>query len=79
MHVLRHETASHFESMSASTDHHEAWLDRETERIMKMSIEEMAAEEGKTVEQLLEEGRQFGEQVMERLRRRFPEFGKAKR
>lgn len=54
--------------MSASTDQHEAYLDRECERIMKMSIEEMAAEEGKTVEQLLEEGRQTKERVIANLK-----------
>lgn len=65
--------------MSASTDPREAYLDRESERIMKMSIEEMAAEEGKTVEQLLEEGRQMKERVLARIRREYPDFGKGKR
>jgi len=62
--------------MSASTDQHEAQLDRECERIMKMTVEEMAAEEGKTVEQILEEGRQCKEHVLKFLRTRFPDFGK---
>lgn len=53
--------------MSASTDPWEAKMDRETERIMRMSIEEIAAEEGKTVEQVLEEGRQCGERIRNRL------------
>lgn len=56
--------------MSASTDQLEAWKDRECERIMKMSIEEIAAEEGKTVEQLLEEGRQCKERILAYLRAR---------
>lgn len=54
--------------MSASTDPWEAQTDREMERIMKMSIEEIAAEEGKTVEQVLEEGRQIGERIKAMLR-----------
>jgi hypothetical protein len=54
--------------MSASTDQREAQFDRECERIMKMSIEEMAAEEGKTVEQLLEEGRQVKERIIANLK-----------
>lgn len=56
--------------MSASTDQREAKIDRECERIMKMTVEEMAAEEGKTVEQFLEEGRQFKERVLKMLRAR---------
>jgi hypothetical protein len=56
--------------MSGTTDQLEAWKDRECERIMKMSIEEIAAEEGKTVEQLLEEGRQCKERVFAYLRAR---------
>lgn len=56
--------------MSASTNQHEAYLDRELERIMKMSIEEIAAEEGKTVEQVLEEGRRCKERVLVYLRAR---------
>lgn len=55
--------------MSASTDQLEAWKDHECERIMKMSIEEIAAEEGKTVEQVLEEGRQIKERILARLRK----------
>lgn len=55
--------------MSASTDPHEAKMDREFERIMKMSIEEIAASEGKTVEQVLEEGRQLKERVLASLRK----------
>lgn len=43
-------------------------MDREMERIMKMSIEEIAAEEGKTVEQVLEEGRQMKERILAMLR-----------
>lgn len=62
--------------MSAFTDQYEAALDRECERIMKMSVEEMAAEEGKTVEEVLEEGRQCKERVMAFIRRHFPDFGK---
>jgi len=54
--------------MTASTDQREAQLDRECERIMKMSIEEMAAEEGKTVDQLLEEGRQVKERIIANLK-----------
>ena len=56
--------------MSASTDPWEAQMDRECERIMKMSIEEIAAEEGKTVEQVLEEGRQCKDRVLAYLRSR---------
>jgi len=56
--------------MSGTTDQLEAWKDRECERIMKMSIEEIAAEEGKTVEQVLEEGRQCKERVLAYLRSR---------
>lgn len=56
--------------MTASTDPWEAQMDRECERIMKMSIEEIAAEEGKTVEQVLEEGRQIGERIKAMLRAR---------
>lgn len=54
--------------MSASTDPREAWRDRECERIMKMSIEQLAAEEGKTLEQVLEEGRQMKERVLAKMR-----------
>jgi len=54
--------------MTASTDQREAQLDRECERIMKMSVEEMAAEEGKTVEQLLEEGRLVKERIIANLK-----------
>lgn len=56
--------------MSGTTDQLEAWKDRECERVMKMSIEEIAAEEGKTVEQVLEEGRQCKERVFDYLRTR---------
>lgn len=56
--------------MSGTTDQLEAWKDRECERIMKMSIEEIAAEEGKTVEQVLEEGRRIKEDIFARLRAR---------
>lgn len=35
---------------------------------MKLSIEQLAAEEGKTVEQVLEEGRQMKERVLTRMR-----------
>lgn len=56
--------------MSGTTDQLEAWKDRECERIMKMSVEEIAAEEGKTVEQVLEEGRQCKERVFAYLRER---------
>ncbi len=45
-------------------------MDREFERISKMSIEDIAAEEGKTVEQVLEEGRQIGERIKAMLRAR---------
>lgn len=55
--------------MSASTDPREAWRGRECERIMKMSIEQLAAEEGKTLEQVLEEGRQMKERVLARMRK----------
>lgn len=65
--------------MSASTNQHEAWLDRETERIMKATPEELAAEEGLTVEQWLEEGRKVKERVLARLAQRFPEFVKKAR
>ena len=62
--------------MTASTDLWEAQMDREWERIMKMSVEEMAAEEGKTVAEILEEGRQTKERVLQHIRSRFPNFGK---
>lgn len=65
--------------MSASTDPREAWRDRECERIMKMSVEEMAEEEGITVEELLEQGRQMKERMLKRLARRFPAFAKKNR
>ncbi len=58
--------------MSASTDP----IDAQMDRIMEMSVEELAASEGLTVEQLLEEGRKTKERIMERLRRRFPDFGR---
>ncbi len=54
--------------MSGSTDPWEASLDRECERIMKTPIEQLAAEEGKTVAQFLEEGRQTKERVIAMLR-----------
>lgn len=54
--------------MSAYTNHTDAQLDR----IMEMTIEDIAAADGKTVEQVLEEGRQFGERVMDEMARRFP-------
>ncbi len=50
--------------------------DAQCDRIMEMSVEELAASEGLTVEQLLEEGRQLKERILERLRRQFPDFGK---
>lgn len=56
--------------MSASTDQREAHIDREMERIMKMSIEEIATDEGKAVEQVLEEGHQIGERIKAMLRAR---------
>ena len=56
--------------MSGSIDQWEARMDRELERVMKMSIEEIAAEEGKTVEQVLEEGRQIKERILASLRAR---------
>jgi hypothetical protein len=65
--------------MSASTDLRQAQLERECERIMRMSIEEMAAEEGKTVAQLLEEGRRIGEEMLKRIRSRYPDFRKPER
>jgi len=40
------------------------------ERIMKMSIEEIATDEGKAVEQVLEEGHQIGERIKAMLRAR---------
>jgi hypothetical protein len=43
---------------------------------MKMSIEELAAEDGQTVEEAIEEGRQCKERVMAVIRRKFPDFGK---
>jgi hypothetical protein len=58
--------------MSASTDPIDAQLDR----IMEMSIEELAASEGLMVEELLEEGRKVKEQMIERLRLRFPDFAR---
>lgn len=54
--------------MSGTTDQHEAYLDRECERILKMSIEDIAAEEGKTVEQVLEEGRQLKFRILRLIR-----------
>lgn len=54
--------------MSGTTDHLEAWKDRECERIMKATPEELAAEEGMTVEEWLEEGRRMKERVLARLR-----------
>lgn len=56
--------------MSGSIDQWEARMDREFERVMKMTIEEIAAEEGKTVEQVLEEARQMKERVLASLRAR---------
>jgi len=56
--------------MSGTTDQLEAWKDRECERIMKMSEEELAAEEGLTVEQLREEGRKIKERVFAYMRAR---------
>lgn len=56
--------------MSGTTDQYEAWLDRECERILKMSIEDIAAEEGKTVEQVLEEGRQIRLRILTQIRKR---------
>lgn len=55
---------------SSAVDPHEAYLDRECERIMKMSIEDIAAEEGKTVEQVLEEGRQIRLRILKQIRNR---------
>jgi hypothetical protein len=64
--------------MSASTDPREAQLDALCDRIMKMSLEELAESEGKTVQQILEEGQQLKERVLARIRRQFPDFGKGK-
>lgn len=58
--------------MSASTDPIDAQLDR----IMEMTVEELAASEGMTVEEFLEEGRRLKERMLERLRQKFPDFGK---
>jgi hypothetical protein len=58
--------------VSGSTSLEDAQIDR----IMDMTVEELAASEGLTVEQLLEEGRQLKERMLERLRRQFPDFGK---
>ena len=58
--------------VSASIDPRDAQCDR----IMEMTIEELAASEGRTVEELLEEGKQIKEQMMDFIRRRFPEFGR---
>jgi len=58
--------------MSASTDPRDAQCDR----IMEMTIEELAASEGLTVEECLEEGRKTKERVLEFLRQRFPDFAK---
>lgn len=58
--------------MSASTDKTDAQLDR----IMEMSIEELAALDGQTVEEALEEGRRVKERVLARLSREFPDFVK---
>jgi hypothetical protein len=54
--------------MTASTDP----LDVQLDRIMEMTAEELAASEGKTVEQILKEGRELGERMMEMMRREFP-------
>lgn len=58
--------------MSASTDLRDAQIDR----IMEMTVEELAASEGKTVPEILAEGERIREHVLEYIRRRFPEFGK---
>lgn len=58
--------------MSASID----LIDAQLDRIMEMTIEELAASEGKTMDEILEEGRQTKERVLEHIRRRYPDFGK---
>lgn len=57
--------------MSASTD----ILDAQCDRIMEMTIEELAASEGKTVAEVLEEGRQAKERMLAFIRARYPDFG----
>lgn len=56
--------------MSASTDPWEATMDRELERLMKMTDEELAASEGKTVAELNEEGARIKADLFARLRAR---------
>lgn len=53
-------------------DPEEALMDH----IMTAPIEVLAAEEGKTVEEALEEGRQTKERVLAMLDQRFPDFVK---
>lgn len=52
--------------MTASTDHTDALCDR----IMEMSVEELAAAEGITVDELIAQGSKIKEMVFERLSRR---------
>lgn len=56
--------------MSASTDPWEATMDRELERLMKMTDEELAASEGMTLEEFREAGARIKLDVFARLRAR---------
>lgn len=56
------------ESMSAHNNLEDAQMDR----IMEMSIEELAASEGKTIEQALAEGKALKERILANMRGRFP-------
>jgi L-lactate utilization protein LutB len=58
---------------------HSNLQDAQLDRIMEMSVEELAASEGLTVEELREEGRKVKERVLEKLAQRFPEFVKKAR
>lgn len=58
-------------TVSGSTD----LLDAQCDRILEMTVEELAASEGLTVPELLEEGRKTKERVLAFIRERFPDFG----
>lgn len=56
--------------MTASTDHRDALWDRETERILKMTEEELAADEGITVQELRDRGARLKAEILAKLRAR---------
>jgi hypothetical protein len=54
--------------VSGTTSHREAWEDRECERIMNMTEEELAAEDGLPLEEARAKWKREKEEMLARLR-----------